>query len=71
MEAQVGGKKRFSPERLRTPQRIGILGTELVVSPNSRNSFTIEFAKAAVHTNGPSLTGFTVKYDYIWGKGFT
>ncbi|MEG9437418.1 transporter [Edaphobacter sp. HDX4] len=50
------------------PQRNFILGTELVVSPNSRNSFTFEFAKAAVHKNGPSLTGFTVKYDYIWGK---
>jgi hypothetical protein len=47
-----------------------IVGSELVVSPNSRNSFTFEFAKAAVHKNGPSLTGFTVKYDYIWGNGY-
>jgi hypothetical protein len=42
----------------------------LVVSPNSRNSFIFEFAKAAVHKNGPSLTGFTVKYDYTLGKGY-
>jgi hypothetical protein len=48
------------------PQQNFILGSELVVSPNSRNSFTFEFAKAAVHKNGPSLTGFTVKYDYTW-----
>ncbi|HEY6374814.1 MAG TPA: transporter [Edaphobacter sp.] len=47
-----------------------IVGSELVVSPNSRNSFTFEFAKAAIHKNGPSLTGFAVKYDYTWGKGY-
>ena len=52
------------------PQRNFILGCELVVSPNSRNSFTLEFAKAAVHKNGPSLTGFTVKYDDTWGKDY-
>jgi hypothetical protein len=52
------------------PQRNFILGSELVVSPSSRNSFTLEFAKAAVHKNGPSLTGFTVKYDYTWGKDY-
>jgi hypothetical protein len=51
-------------------QRNFIVGSEVVVSPNSRNSFTFEFAKAAVHTNGPSLTGFTVKYDYTWGKDY-
>ena len=50
------------------PQRNFVLGSELVVSPNPRNSFTFEFAKAAVHKNGPSLGGFTVKYDYTWGK---
>jgi hypothetical protein len=52
------------------PQQNFIVGSELVVSPNSRNSFTLEFAKAAVHKNGPSLTGFRVKYDYTWGKGY-
>ena len=51
-------------------QRNFILGSELVVSPNSRNSFTFEFAKAAVHRNGPSLTGFAVRYDYTWGNGY-
>jgi hypothetical protein len=52
------------------PQRNFILGSEIVVSPNSRNSFIFEFAKATVHKNGPSLTGFAVKYDYTWGKGY-
>ena len=52
------------------PQRNFILGSEIVVSPNSRNSFIFEFAKATVHKNGPSLTGFSVKYDYTWGKGY-
>jgi hypothetical protein len=52
------------------PQRNFILGSELVVSPRSRNSFTFEFAKAAIHKNGPSLTGFAVKYDYTWGNGY-
>ena len=47
-----------------------IVGSELVVSPSSRNSFTFEFAKAAIHKNGPSLTGFAVKYDYTWGKDY-
>src|SRR5579871_120120 len=51
-------------------QRNFIVGSELVVSPNSRNSFTFEFAKAVVHRNGPSLGGFAVKYDYTWGRGY-
>lgn len=51
-------------------QRNFILGSELVISPSSRNSFTCEFAKAVVHKNGPSVTGFTVRYDYTWGKGY-
>jgi hypothetical protein len=43
-----------------------IFGSELAVSPNSRNSFTFEFARPAVHENGPSLVGFMVRYDYTW-----
>jgi len=23
-----------------------------------------------VHENGPRLTGFAVKYNYSWGKGY-
>jgi hypothetical protein len=63
-DTNVGGVEQDNP------QRNFIFGNELVVSPNSRNSFIFEFAKAAVHINGPSLTGFTVKYDYTWGKSY-
>ena len=47
-----------------------ILGSEVNWSLNSRNSLLFEFAKAMVHQNGPALVGFTVKYDYTWGKGY-
>ena len=46
-----------------------ILGSEMNVSINSRNSLLFEFAKALVHQNGPALVGFSVKYDYTWGRG--
>ncbi|HXY03675.1 MAG TPA: transporter [Terriglobales bacterium] len=47
-----------------------VLGSELNLSLNSRNSLVIEFAKALVHHNGPAIVGFTVKYDYTWGKDY-
>jgi len=43
-----------------------ILGTEVNVSLNARNSLVFEFAKAPVHNNGQALTGFSVRYDYTW-----
>ena len=46
-----------------------ILGSEMGVSLSSRNSLLLEFGKAVVHHNGPALVGFSVKYDYTWGKG--
>jgi hypothetical protein len=47
-----------------------IVGSELNVSLNPRSTLVFEFAKAAVHHNGPSITGFSVRYDYTWGKGY-
>jgi hypothetical protein len=47
-----------------------VLGSEVSVSLNSRNSVLIEVAKATVHQNGPSIAGFSVKYDYTWGRGY-
>jgi len=44
-----------------------ILGSEMNISLNSRNSLVLEFAKAIVHDNGPSIVGLSVKYDYTWG----
>jgi hypothetical protein len=46
------------------------LGSEVNVSLNSQNSLVFQFAKALVHQNGPSLTGFAVKYTYSWGRGY-
>ena len=45
-----------------------ILGTEMNVSLNPRNTLIFEFAKALVHNNGPAVTGFSVRYDYTWSK---
>lgn len=47
-----------------------IVGNELNVSLNSQNSLIFEFAKVLVHRNGSASTGFAVKYDYSWGKGY-
>jgi len=47
-----------------------ILGSEMNVSLTPRNSLVFEFAKALVHHNGPTLVGFSVKYDYTWGKDY-
>jgi hypothetical protein len=44
-----------------------ILGGEMNISLNPRNSLVLEFAKALEHNNGPSVVGFSVKYDYTWG----
>ena len=51
-------------------QRNFVLGSEMNVSLSPRNSLVFEFAKALMHQNGPALVGFTVKYDYVWGKGY-
>jgi hypothetical protein len=50
-------------------QNFGI-GSEMNVAINARNSLLFEFAKAVVHQNGPALVGFSVKYDYTWGKNY-
>ena len=47
-----------------------ILGSEVNVSLNPRNSLVFEFAKALVHNNGPAVVGFSVKYDYTWAKAY-
>lgn len=47
-----------------------IVGSELNFSLNPQSSLTFEIAKVPVHRNGPTYTGFAVKYDYSWGKGY-
>lgn len=46
------------------------LGSEVSLSLSPRNSLVFEFARALVHKNGPAYTGFAVRYDYSWGKGY-
>jgi hypothetical protein len=43
-----------------------IVGSELNISLSPQNSLTFVFAKAIVHQNGPTTTGFSIKYDYTW-----
>jgi hypothetical protein len=43
-----------------------IVGSELNISLSPQNSLTFVFAKAIVHQNGPTDTGFSIKYDYTW-----
>jgi hypothetical protein len=45
-----------------------VLGSEMSVSLTSRHSLALEFGKAVIHRNGPSVVGFSVRYDYTWGK---
>jgi hypothetical protein len=52
------------------PQQNFILGSEMNVTINARNSLLFQFAKMLVHQNGPALVGFAVKYDFTWGKGY-
>jgi hypothetical protein len=52
------------------PQQNFILGGEMNVTINARNSLLFQFAKMLVHQNGPALVGFAVKYDFTWGKGY-
>ena len=51
-------------------QKNFILGGELILSLNAKNSISLVFAKALVHQNGPTVTGLSVKYNYAWGRGY-
>jgi hypothetical protein len=46
------------------------VGSEVSIALDKQNTLIFEFAKVAVHRNGPANTGFAVKYDYSWGKGY-
>jgi hypothetical protein len=47
-----------------------MFGSEMNLSINSRHSLLFEFVKAVVHQNSPAVVGFSVKYDYTWGRGY-
>lgn len=50
------------------PQRNFVLGSEMNITLNARNSLVLEFGKALAHRNGPSVCGFSLKYDHTWGS---
>jgi hypothetical protein len=52
------------------PQKNFLLGSEVNMSLNARNSLVIVLGKALVHENGPAVSAISVKYDYTWGKGY-
>jgi len=47
-----------------------IVGSEMNVSINARHALLFAIGKAAVHQNSPSVVALSVKYDYVWGKGY-
>jgi hypothetical protein len=51
-------------------QKNFLLGSEITLSLNARNSLSMVLAKTLVNQNGPSATGISVKYDYFWGGGY-
>jgi hypothetical protein len=64
------GSTFVNDENQNNPQKNFSLGSEVNVSLSPRNSLVFEFDKALVHQNGPASTGFAVKYNYSWGKGY-
>jgi hypothetical protein len=65
-----GGDTLVNGVNQNNSQRNFIVGGEMNVSLNPRNTLVFVLGKAAVHQNGPSITGFSVRYDYTWGKGY-
>ena len=64
------GSTRVNGVDQNNSQRNFILATEVNISLNARNSLVLEFGKAVVHRNGPSVVAFSVKYDYTWGTAY-
>ncbi len=51
-------------------QRNFVFGSEAIVTLNAKNQLTFLFEKSLVHENGPAATGASVRYDYLWGRGY-
>jgi hypothetical protein len=51
-------------------QQNATVGSEVSVSLSPRHSLLFLFAKAVLYKNAPASTGFTIKYIYMWGKGY-
>jgi hypothetical protein len=52
-------------------QRNFIIGDQLNLALNDRHALVFEYGKALVHHNGPSISGLSVRYVYIWGKSLS
>ena len=65
-----GGDTSINGADQNDSQRNFIIGSEVNLALNSQHSLVFVFAKALVHRNGTAYTGFTVKYDFVWGKGY-
>jgi hypothetical protein len=65
-----GGDTFVNGVNQNNPQQNFILGSEINLYLNSQNSLVFEFAKALAHQNGPTATGFAVKYLLSWEKGY-
>jgi hypothetical protein len=65
-----GGDTFVNGSNQKNAQQNFILGSEVNVSLSPQNVLVLEFARALVHVNGPTATGFAVKYTYSWGKGY-
>src|SRR5215467_11035838 len=63
------GSTLVNGENQNNSQQNFILGSEVTVSLNRRNSLVFEIGKTLVHKNGPTSTGFAVKYSYAWNNG--
>jgi len=47
-----------------------LVGSEIGMALSARHSLLFEVGKAVIHRNSPAVFGFSVKYDYVWGKRF-
>jgi Putative MetA-pathway of phenol degradation len=65
-----GGDTFVNGVNQNNPQQNFILGDEVNLTLNSRNSLVFVVGKALVHQNGPTAGGFAVRYFYSWGKGY-
>jgi hypothetical protein len=64
------GSTLVNGENQNNSQQNFLLGCEVNVSLDRQSSLVFEFGKVLVHKNGPALTGFAVKYNFTWGKGY-
>ena len=63
-----GGTTSLNGVDQNNAQQNFILGAEVWFTPTAQSSLVLEFAAPVVHINGPTYTGFGLKYVYTWSK---